>query len=293
MKRFLYILTAAVCLHSCSMLPYYETEDVVLLMNVAQTGAGFCQVTVYPSDNAFCYVDVRKAEKGVDPMNNKQQFMQDAIARERREYDKWKLNIRKHHDGFIADFPSHSLHYGKTDMFFNFLEPGTDYWVYSFVVDPVTEKPVGELYCQTIRTKTQSVHNLSFDYRLKGTWDYVYPKGADGRLVANVPYTYTIADSLELRKMGVSEPGEYFLMKYNEAMEEKNPQIILYGMFAYNNDGFGSTGDEPGFEEGHTYYTGIGTVDGVLGSFTCYKFTWTGPKMEKVMTDKDNTKGQW
>lgn len=292
MKRITYILLAIFGLASCSMLPYYETEGVTLDLTVIQTGAGYCQVGVRPSENAFCLIDVEKAEKGIDPMSRKQHYMQNALERKRSEYDQWKKDVQKYHDGFIADFPSHSLQYGETEMFFNYLEADTDYWVYCFVVDPVTEKPVGDLYCQSIHTKAQSIHRLTFDYRLKGTWDYVYPKNAEGRLVSNVPYTYDIADSLDIRKSDAADPMEYFIRKYHEAMAKKNVEF-LYGMFAYNNDGFGSTGSEACFEVGHTYYTAIGTVDGSLGSFTSYKFKWTGPKMEAVMTEKDNTKGQW
>lgn len=289
---------AALCATSCmlNIKPYYTTDDVTLEMKVAKVGAGFCHVKVDVqayggiSDEAWYLLGVSPEQ---DCPKADQEFMDWAVRNAKEKYQVWRQEQEKNNPVIIADFASHSLKYGDTDTFFNYLEAGSDYVVYCFVMDPETEKPVGKLYKEKIRTEYVSKLNVDFDYRIKGYWDYIYPKDKkSGDLVSDIPWIAKTADSLDIRKSGVEIPYEYFMNIFDKKIEDRSMRI-LYGMYAYNNDGLGDMGEAVCFEQGHTYYTFIATFDGWLADFAQYKFTWTGPDMQIVLTQNDNCYGLW
>lgn len=287
---------AALCAASCTLniKPYFATEGVTLDMDVLRVGAGFCHVKVDvkafdgTSDEAWYLIGVCPEE---DCRKSEKEFMDWAVEVSYAEYKEWR---EKYKDGFmVADFASHSLKYGNTETFFNYLEPGHEYRVFCFVMNPETEKPVGKLYSEKIRTGERSLLNINFDYRIKDYWDYVYPKDRkSGKLVSDVPWVAMTADSLDVRGSGAATPSEYFISRYDSKIRNKSLRI-LYGMYAYNNDGIGDIGEAVCFEEGHTYYTSIATFDNWLGDYAYYKFTWTGIGMEILLTEKDSTDGDW
>lgn len=287
-------LGAASCM--LNITPYYATDGVVLDMNVERVGAGFCHVKVDvkaydgTTDEAWYMLGVC-LEK--DCPASDQQLMERAVRDAKTEYEAWRREQEKGNPIVIADFASHSLKYGDTETFFNYLEPDNDYVVYCFVMNPDTEKPVGKLNKKKIRTSYMSKLNVNFDYRIKGYWDYVYPKDrTSGKMVSDIPWVAKTADSLAIRQSGAQSPNAYFMDIFDRKIEDKSLRI-LYGMYAYNNDGVGDMGEAVCFEEGHTYYTFIASFDGWLADFVQYKFTWTGPDMETVLTQKDDCHGNW
>lgn len=289
---------AALCAASCmlNIKPYYATDYVTLDMKVLRVGAGFCHVKVDvkafdgTTDEAWYMLGICLEQEC--PAGD-QQLMDWAVRNAKIKYDAWKHEQEKGDPVVIADFASHSLKYGDTETFFNYLESDNDYLVYCFVMDPETEKPVGKLYKEKIRTNYASMLNVNFDYRVKGYWDYVYPKDrTSGKMVSDIPWVAKTADSLDIRRSGAEIPYDYFMDNFNKKIEDKSLRI-LYGMYAYNNDGIGDLGEAVCFEEGHTYYTFIASFDGWLADFAQYKFTWTGPDMEIVLTQKDDCYGDW
>lgn len=287
---------AALCATSCIMniKPYFATEDVTLDMKVLRTGAGFCHVKVEvkaydgTTDEAWYFLGIYPEE---ECPKSDEELMNLAVKEAKAEYDQWK---KKYDDSFmIADFASHSLKYGDAETFFNYLEADSDYRVFCFVMNPETEKPVGKLYSEKIHTEYFSKLDVCFDYRIKDHWDYIYPKDRkSAKLISDVPWVAMTADSLDIRRSGVEAPDEYFVAKYDEQIADKSLRI-LYGMYAYNNDGVGDMGNAVCFEEGHTYYTAIATFDGWLADYAYYKFTWTGPGMEILLTEEDDCYGDW
>lgn len=289
---------AALCATSCLMniKPYFATEDVTLDMKVLRVGAGFCHVNVEVkafdglSDEAWFFLGICPEEE-YSKFKSDVEFMDWAVKGAKTEYDEWKKKYGN--DFMVADFASHSLKYGNTETFFNYLEADTDYRVFCFVMNPETEKPVGDLYKEKIHTEYFSKLDVCFDYRIKDHWDYIYPKDrTSGKLISDVPWVAMTADSLDVRRSGVEAPDEYFVAKYDEQIADKSLRI-LYGMYAYNNDGIGDMGNAVCFEEGHTYYTSIATFDGWLADYAYYKFTWTGPGMEILLTEEDDCYGDW
>lgn len=276
--------------------PYYTTDDATLEMKVVRFGAGFCHVKVDAqayggfSDEVWYFLGTSLEQ---DCPKDDQQLMDWAVRNAKEKYEAWRKEQEKSDPIVIADFASHSLRYGDTETFFNYLESDNDYLVYCFVMDPETEKPVGKLYKEKIHTSYFSDLNVDFDYRIKGYWDYIYPKDKkSGDLVSNIPWIAKTADSLDIRKSGAEIPYDYFMDIFDRKIKERSMRI-LYGMYAYKNDGIGDLGEAVCFEKGHTYYTFIASFDGWLADFAQYKFTWTGPDMEIVLSQKDDCYGDW
>ena len=199
---------------------------------------------------------------------------------------------------FVADFASYSLQYGNTDHHFTLLQPSTTYWVYAFVVDPNSNKPVGTLFVKTITTTATSQVPMWFEYRVEGQWDYVYPKDTLGEINSYTPWVGETIDSITLREQGWETPGDYFLSLFDEVYKG-NYDRILYGIYAHENDGEGDGTSRTQFEMGKTYYTGMSALDAPLiypldkNTYDIYRFTWTGDSTKLYFTPADCTGGEW
>ena len=90
-------------------------------------------------------------------------------------------------------------------------------------------------------------------------------------MVSYFPYVATTRDSLEIVASGVDDPISYFIILLMEQFTSPNPKYTYYGVKAVHNDGIAS---HLVFENGHTYYTGIGGMDGNLKQCALYKFVW-------------------
>jgi hypothetical protein len=198
----------------------------------------------------------------------------------------------------VADFASYALQYGNTDHHFTLLKPSTTYWVYAFVVDPNSNKPVGTLFVKTITTTATSQVPMWFEYRVEGQWDYVYPKDTLGEINSYTPWVGETIDSITLREQGWETPGDYFLSLFDEVYKG-NYDRILYGIYAHENDGEGDGTSRTQFEMGKTYYTGMSALDAPLiypldkNTYDIYRFTWTGDSTKLYFTPADCTGGKW
>jgi len=294
MKKFLIILSvAAVIAAACDPIPEYATKKVEIEMQLDAVSAGFIQATFIPSKPAYYAVSFDKVRQGVDPQEYKTNFMELVVDSLYVEYVQWRYSHLMKGEKYVADFASHSLKYGKTTYTQHFLEPDTDYWMYCFVVDPTSNKPVGDLFCEVVRTTSESIFDkISFAYRVEGYWDYVYPfDRMTGDIAPNVPWVGETVDSLTIRELDYRVPGEYFDERFKELGADSR---ILTGIYAHLNDGKGDGTSDTLFEEGHTYYTAAATFDGKRNDcFVVYRFRWDGPDTELVFTDEDSTGGAW
>lgn len=298
MKRLMYILVALAVIVGCDTDAKYTTKNVILTMDVVQVSCGFCEVVYNTDMDAYYYISAEKVREGIDPMAIEQQFTTLALDYAYKEYINWRYDLLYRGEPHIAEFSSHSLQYGMQNHFFNDLEPDTDYWVFGFVVDPVTNKPAGDLVIQTIHTKATSEIKVNFKYRVSGMWDYVYPLDENGELNIYLPWVGETVDSLKLRdELKVQAPGHYFIDRMT-ALRESGQANIFYGMYAHNNDGEGDGTSKTLFEEGHTYYTAIASFDGPLilegkyRNYAIYKFKWD-PSLHRIFTKSDDTLGAW
>lgn len=276
-----------------------QIEDVTIDIQVKQISAGYINVEFAANKKAFYLTGIHQVREDVDDIHKvAKQFMLLALDSAYVDYLFWRNQQLQDMVPFVADFASYSLQYGNTDHHFTLLQPSTTYWVYAFVVDPNSNKPVGRLFVKTITTTATSQVPMWFEYRVEGQWDYVYPKDTLGEINSYTPWVGETIDSITLREQGWETPGDYFLSLFDEVYKG-NYDRILYGIYAHENDGEGDGTSRTQFEMGKTYYTGMSALDAPLiypldkNTYDIYRFTWTGDSTKLYFTPADCTGGEW
>ena len=272
-------------LTSCTPEAKWEIEDVAIQMDIKTVSAGFIECSFSTTKEAYYMIAIQPVQEGFDPMANQKQFMLLAIDSANIDYLNWRYWELKNGEFNVASFASHSLQYGNTEHFFTNLFPDTEYWIYAFVVNPETLKPVSKLSLKTIRTTSESVCNVHFEYRVRGLWDYIYPIDDSGRITNHFPYMAATRDSAFLADEIKETPEEFFSDLFVNNSLYNIEEAVLYGVHVIKNDGQSS--DEH-FQIGHTYYTAIVSFDGFMGNNVLYKFTWTGEDCDLYMTEADS-----
>lgn len=264
----------------------WETDDVTITMQVGVVSAGFIECQFATNKDAYYLIDCVPVSDEYHPYDYQKQFMTLAIDSAYIDYLQWRYWLLEAGESEIAPFASHSLQYGKVDKIFTNLTPGSDYWVYAFIVNPETHKPAGKLYLQTVHTSDTSIYDVHFDYRVRDVYDYTYPiNEKDGSINYYFPYLAATRDSAWLADECGKAPEEYFSDLFLAYSEYDLKEMVHYGVHVTKNDGYNS--DEV-FQVGHTYYTAIVSYDGFMGHNVIYKFTWIGETCNLYFTDEDN-----
>jgi len=267
---------------SCNPEAKYETKNVEVFMHIDTVSAGFIECSFHTNKDAYFLIAIEEPWTDFNPVYNSKQFMTLALDSAYADYLMWRNYLLRDKEFNVAPFASHSLQYGNVHHFFTGLIPNTDYWVYAFPVDPQTMQPIGALKFENIKTTSTSVFNVHFDYRVKDTWDYIYPLDEKGKIYTRFPYIATTRDSLELAEGGI-DPEIYFKVWAIDNFALPEIATVYYGVKAIENDGLNSY---TVFEEGHTYYTCLCGFDGSFKQLTIYKFRWT-KDCEYYFTEKD------
>lgn len=294
------VLLAAVGLCACDPNAKAYTKRIEIDINVQNISAGFVQVEFSTNREAFYLVSMQPAKEGINPHEIAKTFMLLALDSAYLDYLRWRNEELQNLVPFVADFSSHSLQYGTTNRTFCYLQPDTDYWIFAFGVDPESNKPFGQLFLKTVTTKQKSVLTMDFQYRVRGEWDYVYPRDTAGEIISDVPWIGLTVDSALLRDEGECRvPGEYFVQAFQAYYGIKMDQMIFYGVVAHQNNGdYGGTAGTK-FEEGHTYYSAFAILDGPISfpppetMYDIYRFTWHGDSTNLFFTHEDCTHGAW
>jgi len=332
-KLFVFVLVF-VGAASCVTEADYTTRKVYIEMTEVRVSAGFAHFT-FEADRPCYFLSGCVKNPDLDEydlQHYEEQFKLLMIDSAYIGYLNWRHDHLRNGTHDVADFRDHSLKYTSADQYFQFLEPATEYIVFCFVVDPITDKPAGPLQAKIITTEEESAYSMVFSYRINGYWDYIYPleeyiyavdvpaendpENPDAEptnqtviqtgyeLLTDVPWAATTVDSLWLVEQGYSHPGAFFtdtFVHISNATSRDNVRV-LYGIYAHNNNGVGDGTSSTNFEEGHTYYTGIAALDGpVLGSdgrpknYAIYRFTWNGPATQLMFEPHDpaDTRGAW
>ena len=292
------LLAAVLC--ACDPNAKAYTKRIEIDINVQNISAGFVQVEFSTNREAFYLVSMQPAKEGINPQEIAKTFMLLALDSAYLDYLRWRNEELQNLVPFVADFSSHSLQYGTTNRTFCYLQPDTDYWIFAFGVDPESNKPFGQLFLKTVTTKQKSVLTMDFQYRVRGEWDYVYPKDTTGEIISDVPWIGMTVDSASLRDEGEYRvPGEFFVQAFQAYYGIKMDQMIFYGVVAHqNNCDYGGTSGTK-FEEGHTYYSAFAILDGPISfpppetRYDIYRFTWHGDSTDLFFTHEDCTHGAW
>ena len=283
---FLSIFIFQFSISSCNPEAPWSTQDVTIEMSAQNVSAGFIEYSFTPNKEAYYLISCMQATEEMDPFNHPKQFMMLMLDSANTAYIEWRNGLLKEGEFNIAPFASHCLQYGPITHFFTNLTPNTDYWVFAFVVNPETLKPVGKLFIETVKTTAESIMDVHFDYRVRGIWDYIYPLNPDGKINSHFPYLASTVDSADLVNMwGGISPEEYFTDLFITMAETGDEENIHYGVTVVKNDG---SGRSIPFEANHTYYTAIVSYDGFMGNNVIYRFLWTGDDYEAYFTDEDN-----
>ena len=276
-----------------------HTENVTIDITVEQVSAGYAHVSFTTNKKAFYLTGIHPVREDIDDIQKvAKQFMMLALDSAYVDYLYWRNRQLQELSPFVADFASYSLKYSDTDQYFTLLRPTTDYWVYAFVVNPTTNKPAGTLFIKTITTDSVSRTPMLFEYRVEGQWDYVYPKDTLGEINSYTPWVGETIDSLTLREQGWETPGEYFLSLFDKVYDGDYKRI-LYGIYVHENNGEGDGTSVTNFELGHTYYTGMASLDARLtipldtNLYDMYRFTWMGDSTKLYFTPVNSMAGEW
>ena len=297
-RRLLPIVLCAV-LAACNPNAVAYTEGVEITIDVEQVSAGFAQVRFSTNKEAFYLISIQPTREDIDPQKIAKTFMLLSLDSAYADYLYWRNKQLQQHIPFVADFPSHSLQYGNIKHFFTLLRPNTEYWVYAFVVDPITNKPAGKLFVETITTDSTSRIPVQFEYRIDGYWDYIYPKDSMGEIISTIPWVGETIDSVSIREGGWNSPGEYFFERFTHVYHE-DYERILYGIYAHENNGISDGTSATYFKEGTTYYTAMAALDAPLkfplprNIYNIYRFTWIGETTDTVLVPQNSLPvGEW
>ena len=280
---FLSIFIFQTVVSSCSPEATWTTKDVTIEVHVKNVSSGFVECDFSTDKEAYYLVSCMPAKEGTAPLSQPKQFMMLALDSANLEYIEWRNALLKAGEFNIAPFSSHALQYGSVKYFFTGLERDTDYWIFAFVVDPETMKPVGHLNLVAVHTKYRNEEVIHFEYRVKGYWDYIYPMDEAGNIKSHYPYVATTRDSLQLDSAKMN-PKQYFTAWYDSLLAHPNKATLHYGVTAVENNGYNGTQD---FEEGHTYYTALCGFDGASEKPIVYGFTWKGDSTSYYFTEKE------
>jgi len=307
-KLYLLLALAAALLAGCSPLAPYKTKNVVLDLQITDLSAGYAAFTITPSTDTYYYFNIIELDSGqTAPAKDDAHFMTLQLDQANIDYLKWRHDLLEKKVPYIASFLDHTLYYGAIKHTVVHLIPGYTYCLYAFVVDPVTVKPVGNLFTKTFTTTDSSYKKIAFDYRIDDWWDFVYPLDSVGQVYSSHPYMVkTVTEDSLLRyfeydTIGVAnlnKPYSYFMLymlTYNYLLPDYDESMIEYGVYSASHEYAEFAPDSLVFEPGKTYYTGIFSADGLLNTdqYQIYKFTWH-PDLKKTFSHlTDNVGTHW
>ena len=283
-RYIIYLIGLVIAFCGCEPEAQWSEQGVEIKMSLQTVSAGFIECNFSTNKEAYYLIAIEEARPDFDPMKQQKQFMMLALDSANVQYLAWRNSLLREGEFNIAPFSSHALQYGAITHFFTGLIPDTDYWIYSFAVNPQTLKPVGNLNLLEVTTTDESTVDIHFEYRIKGLWDYIYPIDSMGNVVGHFPYIATTRDSLEYDYSNDLSVPKQLLIWMAEMFLEPTYANPYYGVQAIENDGEHSL---LMFEEGHTYYTGICGFDGPFTHATIYKFKWEGEQTQLYFRDTD------
>lgn len=270
-KWCLYILLA-LTLTACNPDAKYFTDKVKIDIEMTQYSASYAHVEFKTSRECYYLVGVENIDNE-NIVEHPEHYMALAVDSAYVSYLEWRHSYLQKGVPYIADFQSHALLYCNSAKQFYPLKPGTEYWVYAFVVNPDTKAPVGELFKQRIRTRAVSEIDMHCDFRIDGTWFYTYPKNSQGNIVDYCPYFSSDVTDDWLQECAGGDVNKYL----NEFLSnpETWPWLSLWGVDVFNDAEFET------MVEGVTYHHIACSLDGAIANVVHYKYVYTeGMKRE-------------
>ena len=105
-------------LASCNPEAKWETDDVIVKMNIGTVSAGFIECNFSTNKEAYYLIACQPVQSDYDPMTVQKQFMTLNLDSAFAEYLMWRSSLLYEGEFNIAPFESHSLQYGDVHYVF-------------------------------------------------------------------------------------------------------------------------------------------------------------------------------
>lgn len=169
-----------------------EPTEIALTVLSDHITAGSAQVYIEPlDDRAYYFTRVVPANQYI-PGTMDRDFMMLVMDSVYIHYLMWRYDLLRAGETYIAPFSSHSLKYGVQTVHVDTLSPDTEYMIYAFCVNPVTQQPMGNLFFNYFKTDSHTHTDLSFQFALEGEALYIMPSNDETQYVTCIEETEVI-----------------------------------------------------------------------------------------------------
>ncbi len=298
---------------ACDPEAKYEIENVKINLSLKRHSIGYAEMEYTTNKLCYYYTNILPETSEYTNLmkNNPKQFMSLMIDSAYVEYVNWRYNFLKKGEAHVADFSSHSLYYGNNNLFFQKLKENTKYNIYAFAVDPMTNKPVGELFIKEVTTLSKQAVKVHFNSRVKGNWIYIYPLDDKEKIVDYSPYAWTYMDEEAYGRLFNYDPMK--LIKYMIYLKFDNDESgTAAGVTEAGESSQSDNGTESGeydltdyytqmgidmdndnnaqiLEEGKYFYIVIASLDGGINNAFHYRVLYEGEKTNvELIYGRDN-----
>lgn len=163
-----------------------EPTEINLFVDPNQLTASTASITVTPvDDRAYFYIECKPANH-YTPGTMDKDFMMLTMDSVYIEYLTWRYYHLVEGETYVAPFSSHNLKYGVQDVHFKNLEPMSEYMVYAFCVNPISNQPMGDLFFLYFQTDSLRHVDLSFQFKLEKHILYIMPSNDDDNYVVDI-----------------------------------------------------------------------------------------------------------
>ena len=169
-----------------------EPTDIALTVLSDHITAGSAQVLIEPMDDRAYYFTRAVPANEYIPGTMDRDFMMLVMDSVYIHYLLWRYDLLRAGETYIAPFSSHSLKYGVQTIHVDTLTPDTEYMIYAFCVNPVTQQPMGDLFFNYFKTDSHAQTDLSFQFVLEGNAVYIMPSNDETQYVASYEETSVI-----------------------------------------------------------------------------------------------------
>lgn len=199
-----------------------EPTEILLFLQEDKLTASTAEITVAPvDDRAYFYIECVPVNHYV-PGTMDRDFMMLTMDSVYISYLTWRHFHLVEGQEYIAPFSSHCLKYGVQDVHFNNLEPETEYMVFAFCVNPISNQPMGELFYHYFVTKPFNPDSLTFQFSLEDKTLYIMPSDD------NTQYFFTFDQKSVIQNEYHNNPMEFLTAAVNTY---KQYGILEYSLF--------------------------------------------------------------
>ena len=214
-----------------------EPTEINLFVDPNQLTASTASITVTPvDDRAYFYIECKPVSH-YTPGTMDKDFMILTMDSVYIEYLTWRYNHLIIGENYVAPFSSHCLKYGVQDVHFKNLEPMSEYMVYAFCVNPISNQPMGDLFYLYFQTDSLRNVDLTFQFKIEKQILYVMPSNDKDNYVMDITSKEMFVDTYNSNPVaflanGIDEAKAWNVLEFY--LHQNAVQIDLEGGFEPN-----------------------------------------------------------